>query len=115
MSKHTPGPWEADIWGGKWYVVDLNDIAVASCGDSNANANLIAAAPDLLEALESVSKELQLYRWMQNCVDKRAQGNFGIAVSVDDQAVQWQALNDELRTIQNARLAAIARAKGESQ
>lgn len=49
MSKHTPGPWRTDkeiIRGG-----DDDYIAVIIAGNSSdANACLIAAAPELLEA-----------------------------------------------------------------
>ena len=60
-SKHTRGPWHA---GGYMDQIVFNDkgFAVASCtvyhgkelaGTSAANARLIAAAPDLLAALEA--------------------------------------------------------------
>jgi len=58
-SKHTPGPWSAD-WddNGQWYV-NIGGLSVsgnALRGDSgecveSANARLISAAPELLEAL----------------------------------------------------------------
>lgn len=60
MSKHTPGPWRYDrcngspttgehmIAGGKpGYLAEVRD---CGSGDVSANARLIAAAPDLLEA-----------------------------------------------------------------
>ncbi len=64
MSKHTPGPWAMpDSGQGRISKVGANGgwdglIATADCGDyarsrdeGLANARLIAAAPDLLEAL----------------------------------------------------------------
>ena len=57
MNKHTPGPWRV---GGKGeYLNQLNIepcVGVAYGHDIEliANARLIAAAPDLLEALESI-------------------------------------------------------------
>ena len=60
MSKHTPGPWAIEkkseghsivnrsFEGDEWCIAEVykqTDIAIA-------NANLIAAAPDLLEALD---------------------------------------------------------------
>lgn len=60
MSKHTPGPWKVVENGGRmvgvmkgrsWVVYKSgNDCMMTD--ELEANANLIAAAPDLLEALE---------------------------------------------------------------
>lgn len=60
MSKHTPGPWRTDLYDGT-LVIDPDGVPVATTtGDyesadeyavMEADALLIAAAPDLLEAL----------------------------------------------------------------
>ncbi len=67
--KHTPGPWhctpEADlprigVYAGKddeddeAIICDVTDEDLKVDGENEANARLIAAAPDLLEALEIV-------------------------------------------------------------
>ena len=109
MSKHTPGPWQAEQAGmnGKiieWFVrVDGDDIAIASAicdragNISEANARLIAAAPDLLEALEQT---LQLaIDW-----EDEARGTW------QDEALGFLHNDDPI--IKKAR-AAIAKAKGE--
>jgi hypothetical protein len=73
MSKHTPGPWEAwNTFGGKimkqWRIGERNStpgivrpVAVIcnedeqrSGDEQTANAALIAASPDLLEALRDL-------------------------------------------------------------
>lgn len=66
MSKHTPGPWYLDeVSADDWQVnSDLHDhclfqitptIGVQSLTEEDkANAQLIAAAPDMLEALQSL-------------------------------------------------------------
>ncbi|CAB4122389.1 hypothetical protein UFOVP37_8 [uncultured Caudovirales phage] len=67
MSKHTPGPWAMpDSGQGRISKVGANGgwdglIATADCGDyarsrseGLANARLIAAAPELLEALKDM-------------------------------------------------------------
>lgn len=59
MSKHTPGPWEAAHNGNYWEIVAGREFIGDTCaskhldsGDNGeANARLIAAAPDLLAAL----------------------------------------------------------------
>lgn len=65
MTKHTPGPWHIAEYGmnkdgtPKHYGIVHGDITIANLGTStnknakemDANARLIAAAPDLLEAL----------------------------------------------------------------
>ena len=76
MSDHTPGPWEARksvvphiendsmVWDGDFIVWDGDaPIACVNCCDgigeerAEKNANLIAAAPDMLEALETLLEE----------------------------------------------------------
>ena len=59
MSKHTPGPWTVTGWCAGdsvgWSVglgADQRISVHAESEESGANARLIAAAPDLLEALK---------------------------------------------------------------
>jgi len=62
MSRHTPGPWEInERHGGVIYIEGVGN-TVAICHDdgfdidhaeAEANARLIAAAPQMLEALEA--------------------------------------------------------------
>ena len=62
MSKHTPGPWKiVDAWN--YYMVEGQNDEEIIWQDgpyqtptiNKANACLIAAAPDLLKALEEIS------------------------------------------------------------
>lgn len=75
MSKHTPGPWLTDrnnvhtgqiaiihhclnndwveVWTDKWAQTGLGE------EEQEANARLIAAAPDLLEALKTAMQQLE--------------------------------------------------------
>ncbi len=130
MGKHTPGPWFvvaderydpffcADRIVG--YDVKSSTVEVVGSegisGESEinlANANLIAAAPELLEALECVSQEHDLMRWMKNIEQRRSRGSFGIAVSDDSDAIGWQEQAEKLKVLVLRREAAIARARGE--
>ena len=59
MTKHTPGHWKYyHEKSGDCYVIRSSHGALAetfySLGRDEANARLIAAAPDLLEALEEI-------------------------------------------------------------
>ena len=73
QTQHTPGPWRVHqftergkhgtIWTDISYTVVVQDTTESQpkwvCklyGESAANANLIAAAPELLEALEACQK-----------------------------------------------------------
>lgn len=56
---YTRGPWEIEYdngdHGGEWYIVGPAQIHFGATGDevtAKANAKLISAAPDLLEALK---------------------------------------------------------------
>lgn len=60
QSQHTPGPWKASS---TWVTGETDDITIAQCSyrdknlnESEANAHLIAAAPDMLHALELIGK-----------------------------------------------------------
>lgn len=64
-AKHTPGPWESILNGRERQVWQGSDIPTRICGDMfdentdpsigevDANAKLIAAAPELLEIAQS--------------------------------------------------------------
>lgn len=74
---HTPGPWEP-VTGGMDALVRCPDGRTFNIGDaiyhgqeSKANANLIAAAPDLLVALEECL-EGSGYGWISTAVEERA-------------------------------------------
>lgn len=58
MSDHTPGPWfvgdKRGVWVGPVVMADDGKRGVAFVvGESDANARLLAAAPDLLAALKA--------------------------------------------------------------
>ena len=58
--QHTPGPWTVD----NQYIHGPDGIrflAVAGDGAGQSNARLIAAAPELLDALEAVLPDLEHY------------------------------------------------------
>lgn len=62
-AKHTPGPWVAN---GRYIGTPNHKSFIAECKDQNgnwtnepmavANARLIAAAPELLEALQAIER-----------------------------------------------------------
>lgn len=67
MSKHTPGPWRVEMFCGRTIgVLDSQGNSLfSSVWDTDPkspvllhNASLAAAAPEMLEALEAMQKEL---------------------------------------------------------
>ncbi len=52
MSKFTKGTWEVEIIYGDHYTVFANEHLVADCFSNEANAQLIAAAPEMYELLK---------------------------------------------------------------
>lgn len=101
MNNHTPGPWKAveantDYSGTFNRILSISDAEIAPArayGDTeeqrHANARLIAAAPDLLAALESAASWVGQYE------------------ELPDHAPAARAMGVVIR-------AAIARARGES-
>jgi len=64
MSAHTPGPWRVQVMAngeGLICVLPASNLAVADCCDM-ADARLIAAAPDMLDALKAALKIVDAYR-----------------------------------------------------
>jgi len=66
MRKHTPGPWEQKHQGMLCQIAinsDSDTLATVygESGENLANARLIAAAPELLEALEMIIAEADSY------------------------------------------------------
>lgn len=79
MSKHTPGPWhvveEMDDDGDVLYSIEADNVPVADIyrkAEHEANARLIAAAPELLEALMSI---LDYAPEMELCIASRYGGD----------------------------------------
>lgn len=66
-SKHTPGPWTVLQVCDKLYIctgeqgnIPLNSLSIADVKNKNkANAHLIAAAPDLLFAIEGLVEAMK--------------------------------------------------------
>lgn len=68
MAEHTQGPWNAPllygettglIWAGEPYggvIANVLQLAKKDFGTTTANAQLIAAAPEMLEALETAAE-----------------------------------------------------------
>ena len=59
MNQHTPGPWRKSAYDGGWDCVrDSGGQIIAKLGLNNpTNAHLIAAAPDMLEALKRLLRD----------------------------------------------------------
>lgn len=94
---HTPGPWLVGSNGRTAKVVDANEkaICMVTARRDAWNGHIIAAAPDMLAALEAVVEDL----------------NGGIEIAEDDGATATWLLRARAR--RDAVLQAIAKAKGK--
>lgn len=94
MSKHTPGPWAKDKWGtlkgsNGETVMEYNSgaaLATLPTPESDANTHLRNAAPDLLEALKQMDRQVM---------------DLTAAIDLDDRTTAHACL-DRLRAIQQA-------------
>jgi len=63
MAKHTPGPWKVITLDGDTYINpdrDQDEYALIAKVSKPKNANVLAAAPELLEAAKSVCKHSRM-------------------------------------------------------
>lgn len=61
MTQHTPGPWHLSYMNGIMHIsagAKYSPVASSPTGVAEADARLIAAAPELLEALEWCANHL---------------------------------------------------------
>lgn len=108
MSKHTPGPWTVRGHAIEHDFPETDETMVVGYVEDNgpsgpeaaANARLIAAAPDLLAALES----FELYPLIAGIEGHHATSNC-------NDSGQWQLVEAYYRQLESIR-AAIAAAKG---
>jgi len=90
---HQPGPWECEVVenieidpGLTVAVYDVRSIddqdhcRPPTLAEAHANARLIAAAPEMLEALEHIYKELELDLKQGNCISMVAMGQVQAAI-----------------------------------
>lgn len=81
-AKHTEGPWSIRSFANSYSIESVNDIEVAATTDpadagvsddeAAANANLIAAAPDLLAALVDAQALLRSHPETVTAADRQA-------------------------------------------
>lgn len=99
MSEHTPGPWEAtndavpDGFTQVTVYAETDGERVATVFRTEANARLITAAPDLLEAAKA------LLEWADDVLEQRQ-------IPVEEHNQHFGRLNHALRT-------AIVKAEGQ--
>ena len=112
MTKHTAGPWEVNkvsvfaLINGVYHSICRVSAPTkyASDGTSEANAKLIAAAPELLQALKHSIEWIQKAPHGENCyVSNHYEGDSG------------NQCHCSKESLENFLLAAIAKAEGESK
>lgn len=111
---HTPGPWDNMADGSSVKAFNSGvTVCETECGsqvasyeERQANARLIAAAPELLEALERQTKIADIFLTALSAYDG------GVAKGVD--AMRQAGFDAPLEEYKKAK-AAIARARGEKE
>lgn len=114
MDKHTPGPWEVVPWDGISKAIrgPTNLLAQTVGGNDEANAHLIAAAPDLHEQLTALIK----YGWEVEKVSLYDEEGVEGWRWTDHHGTEHTAIGDwdDLPSWPDSARAAIAKALGEA-
>lgn len=100
--KHSPAPWkEEETEDGDVFVVmdDAHKVFIGNlegtCGICHANARLIAAAPELLEALENLCRELDRQndpQWIGSPMEKSSRSAISKATLPDSSSIDFEKL-----------------------
>lgn len=101
MSKYTKGPWAVyhhestdtytiHVAGRSWESWSI--AGVDDCTQDEANARLISAAPDLLEALQSYSLPIDMNNIAVSCIEF---GNEAVEKELKRRAAIAKALGEE--------------------
>lgn len=121
MSKHTPGPWE--FWSGynpfdkveAQVTADGGDIVIASYNhlieEGQANASLLAAAPDLLKELETIVDQEQQSSFEQWFTRAKPSGDCDSVQSKWLESSEYEDFCD----IWDGPIAAISKARGKTK
>ena len=67
MTAFTKGKWKVEAVYGDHPIVTANGRIVADCFNSEANARLIAAAPDMYEAITECADTLEAIHLRDDC------------------------------------------------
>lgn len=67
MTNFTKGKWTIEFMYGDHPIVTVNGRIVADCFNNEANARLIAAAPDMYEALTECADTLEIIKNSDEC------------------------------------------------
>lgn len=136
MSEHTPGPWECDgetVWDanlphtvdperqtGNWEIfIDGGDTIIGNINgqipEGVANARLVAAAPEMFEALKTVVRALESDEWkawegMAVLSEQRSKGH--LMIEAVEKGTDMPRLGYQGEQFMDAVRGAIAKAEG---
>lgn len=113
----SPGPWKFGYTDDLQapLIVDANDdvVCVMHDGVKTKDGKLMAAAPELLEALQESETLSELQFKMRLLVSRRRKGIAGIESDGDELAVEWRNVKSRADAIATRRFNAIAKATGK--
>lgn len=112
MSQHTPGPWIVDI-DGRNIIGQGNGYPVVAKAKRDEDVHLIAAAPEMLEAMQGDPEcpEISPLSWLKSAIDELRER--GPAEDCDDPDAFWMMVR-EIEDLHRKGTAAIAKAEGLS-
>lgn len=83
-AQHTPGPWQVEARKGETWVCRSDSAVLARLGaakEIRANARLIAAAPELLEAVRALMSDIEQGADPSDKQCQRVSGSWGKALA----------------------------------